>query len=465
MSYEKQNFTDGEVLNAKQLNHIEDGLSHLYGEDCENSGVASHAEGKQTTASGDYAHSEGENTNASGRASHAEGKETRASGAHSHAEGNGTTAGGVQAHAEGAYSSASANQAHAEGNGTTASGVQSHAEGYHTTASGQASHAEGAYSKASARFAHAEGYSAIASGEQSHAEGQATTAGGICSHAEGRGTKSSNSFSHAEGLNTTASGETTHAEGNGSVASGSISHAEGWGTIAAGQAQHAQGRYNIEDRNGVYADIIGNGSGLSNRSNAFTVDWQGNGNFAGNCSSLGADYAEYFEWADGNRDCEDRVGFVVALDGEKIRFATADDDILGIISGTAAVLGDTAEWEWCGKYLTDEFGRAITERVELFDTEKDEETGEEKQVSLGFYDVPKVNPDYDANLDYVRRKDRPEWAVVGLLGKLFVRDDGTCQVNGYACVGADGILTAAAEKTNMRVLSRTADNIIRVLLK
>jgi hypothetical protein len=44
-----------------------------------------------------------------------------------------------------------------------------------------------------------------------------------------------------------------------------------------------------------------------------------------------------------------------------------DNDILGIISGTAAVIGDTAEWEWSKRFLTDDFGRIITEEVELFD--------------------------------------------------------------------------------------------------
>lgn len=436
---------------------------------------------------------EGYNTVADGEYAHAEGYETRASGDNSHAEGRCTTASGIQAHAEGAYSTASANQAHTEGYGTKAVGLQSHAEGYSTTANGQASHTEGAYSSADGKFAHAEGESTVASAQNAHAEGQKTKASGLNAHSEGRSTEASALTSHAEGESTKATASSAHAEGYGTVAqgqaahsegayskasarfahaegytteaSGENSHAEGMNTLAAGKNQHVQGRWNIADRTGTYAHILGNGIDTA-RSNAFTVDWLGNGNFAGSCSSLGADYAEYFEWADGNAAAEDRVGFVVALEGEKIRLATAEDeDVLGIISGTAAVLGDTAEWEWCGKYLTDAFGRVITEHVEVFGAEKDEETGEEKQVSLGFYDVPKVNPDYDATLDYVRRKDRPEWAVVGMLGKLFVRDDGTCQVNGYACVGADGVLTASGEKTNIRVLSRTADNIIRVLLK
>ena len=434
-------------------------------------GLCSIVEGSGSTAEGENAHAEGQDTVASGKNAHAEGKETRASGAHSHAEGNGTTASGVQAHAEGAYSSASANQAHAEGNSTAANGMQSHAEGYGTTAGGQASHAEGEYSTASGKAAHAEGSYTQATFAYSHAEGQSTIASEVAAHAEGRTTKATAVAAHAEGVSTQALGYCSHAEGQGTKATFNAAHAEGMYTIAKGMAQHVQGKYNLEDADasninyyGKYAHIIGNGSDENARSNAFTVSWTGTAS-AVNHGALGADYAEYFEWADGNAAAEDRVGFVVALDGEKIRFATADDDILGVISGTAAVLGDTAEWEWCKKYLYDDFGRVITESVEVFDTEKDLETGEEKQVSLGFFDAPKINPDYDATQKYINRKERPEWAVVGMFGKLFVRDDGTCQINGYACVGEAGILTAAAEKTNMRVLSRTADNIIRVLLK
>jgi hypothetical protein len=57
------------------------------------------------------------------------------------------------------------------------------------------------------------------------------------------------------------------------------SHAEGQGTIASGDYQHVQGRYNkpIIDK----AFVIGNGKSESNRSNAYTLDWEGNSNQSG----------------------------------------------------------------------------------------------------------------------------------------------------------------------------------------
>ena len=111
--------------------------------------------------------------------------------------------------------------------------------------------------------------------EGSVAEGNSTTASGNGSHAEGYYTTASNLSSHAEGYGTTASGSYSHAEGYHTTASGLYSHAEGSSITASSRYQHAQGKYNIEDANDKYADIIGNGSSTSARSNAATVSWEG----------------------------------------------------------------------------------------------------------------------------------------------------------------------------------------------
>lgn len=144
-------------------------------------------------------------------------------------------------------------------------GVYAQAFGSGTTASGEYSHAEGAGPKASGAASHAEGYSTTASGQTSHAEGNRTEA--------------SSPNSHAEGDSTTASGNSSHAEGYITTASGEYSHAEGRTTIAQGNNQHVQGKYNIADT--TSAHIVGNGSDSSNRSNAHTLDWNGNAWFAG----------------------------------------------------------------------------------------------------------------------------------------------------------------------------------------
>ena len=175
----------------------------------------------------------------------------------------------------------------AEGNEVIASGDYSHAEGDSTIASGIVSHAEGGATISSGECSHAEGDSTIASGTDSHAEGYGTTSSGTASHAEGGGTTASGTDSHAEGYGNTASGDYSHAEGENTTASGYNAHAEGYYTKAKGVYQHVQGKYNIEDTANTYAHIVGNGTADNARSNAHTLDWQGNGWYQGKLSQDG----------------------------------------------------------------------------------------------------------------------------------------------------------------------------------
>ena len=131
--------------------------------------------------------------------------------------------------------------------------------------------------KAPGPFAHAEGIETTAEGGYSHAEGSNNTTNGQSAHAEGQQNVASGEYSHVEGILNSASGEASHAEGEYTIASGRYSHAEGYVTTAAGENQHVQGKYNIPDPNSKYADIVGNGEGNANRSNAYTLDWEGNG--------------------------------------------------------------------------------------------------------------------------------------------------------------------------------------------
>ena len=158
-------------------------------------------------------------------------------------------------------------------------GISSTALGIDVEASGKSSHAEGMHTTASANATHAEGSSTTASAYASHAEGDSTTASG--------------QYSHAEGNSTTASGEASHAEGYKTTASGDNSHVEGYHTTASGKNQHVQGKYNIKDTENKYAHIVGNGARDSStdwkevRSNAHTLDWNGNAWFAGKLSQEG----------------------------------------------------------------------------------------------------------------------------------------------------------------------------------
>lgn len=251
----------------------------------------------------------------------------------------------------------------------------------------------------------------------------------------------------------------TFAIGSNNTITGTYSFAIGNDIRVQSSKQIVLGNYNVIGDSSNYSIIIGIGDSDSNRMNGFTLDRSGNGAFAGQVSSTGSDYAEYFEWADGNPEAEDRVGYLVALDGDKIRLAKPGDEILGIVSGTVAVLGDNYEWQWQGKYLTDDYGRVIYDMVDKY------EEYEGEQIYLGTFPEPRINPEWDETATYIPRAKRKEWDAVGLLGKLYVRDDGTCKPNDYIKVGADGIATVSAEKTNMRVMSRKTDNIVKVYVR
>ena len=401
------------------------------------------------------AHAEGENTIASNKSSHAEGYNTRAIGKFSHAEGNGSVAGHA-AHAEGSTTKARGDSSHAEGFNTTTTGKGAHAEGDNNIAAGDASHTEGYSTQATANYAHAEGSGTTASGRMSHAEGSYTTASGAVSHAEGGSTTAHGYASHTEGENTTASGSHSHAGGKYAQAKHTGSFAHGSYVTTKADYQAVFGKYNTETT-GLF--IIGCGTS-DVKQNAFRVSNDGVYAFK-SINTSGADFAELFEWADGNVNNDDRRGLFVTLEGDTIRLANSGDDYIGIISGSHAFLGNSASEDWHKKYLTDVFGTKLTEEVAV-PAEHDPETGElisEATITTQLV----VNPEYDPTQEYVMRENRKEWGVVGLLGQLVIVDDGTCEVGGYVEPSVDGVGTKSTK--GYRVMKRLDDTHIKVLVK
>ena len=351
-----------------------------------------------------------------------------------------------------------------EGRGTIASGIQAHAEGRGTIASGIHAHAEGRGTSALGDYSHAEGRDTIASGRQAHAEGLNTSALGDCSHAEG-GRWAPND------PGCIASSYAAHAEGCTTEAKSTASHAEGIYTIANWPAQVALGKANVESTSTTDKVIVGKGTSKTDRANCFRVTDIGV-YAAGAHNSTGADYAELFEWADGNPEGEDRVGRFVTLEGEKVRLAGPQDGfVLGIVSGNPSVVGDVHDDQWAGMYLYDIFGRPLWEDVdvpavtmEMSDPEAPEKTIPQVIVPAHTEHRQKINPDYDGSQPYQPRTQRPEWDAVGMLGKLVAVDDGSCQVNGWCTVGDGGVATRSDQRTRYRVMVRLDESHVRVLI-
>lgn len=420
-------------------------------------------------------------------------------GEYSSAHGSGTTAGGKCSSAGGSCTQANGEYSKANGLLTVADGYCSSSEGQLTIAYGDNSHAEGAGSCAKGKSSHTEGNSTTSSGENSHAEGKSVTALGDCSHAEGESYNVADSnytystaldtiisgwkanpfslargkSSHCGGTNTLALGDRSRSEGIYTVAKGVNSYAGGYYTLARA-IQFVFGKHNAEragcensngnvDTESQLASqslfIIGNGTAEAD-SNAFRVSADGQCYGLKAFSAQGADFAEYFEWADGNPGDEDRRGKFVTLDGDKIKLANDGDYVLGIVTGSGAFIGNGQSENWHGKYLKDIYGDIVTEETEIPES-TDENTGE----VIPAHTVKRfaLNPEYNPNSEYVSREFRKEWSPVGMLGQIILADDGTCTVNGYCKPSVNGVGTAS--DSGYRVLKRLDESHIKVLVK
>jgi hypothetical protein len=215
------------------------------------------------------------------------------------------------------------------------------------------------------------------------------------------------------------------------------------------------------------------GTSDANRDNAFRIAFDGQA-YGGTYNTSGADYAEYFEWVDENPDKEDRRGYFVSLDGDKIKIAEPRDYVLGVTSGNPVVIGNGGD-DWYNKYLHDDFGGFIYEDVPEAIEKIDENGNVVKDANGNPVMVEtgqiikngrlKLNPDYDPTQEYISRSQRPEWSPVGMLGALAVRDDGTCEANGFAKVTDGGTATKSADGTGYRVIKRVSDKVVRIIFK
>lgn len=243
----------------------------------------------------------------------------------------------------------------------------------------------------------------------------------------------------------------------------------GEGLRTAYDHQTIFGKYNIDSDYNSWGNkkpvfFIGGGT-ETNR--ATLLAQQGNngdlccaGGFANNA---GFDFAEYFEWADGNQEGKDRIGYMVKLtmdlekdkDGNpitdeegnyiqtynKIELATSFDECIGVTTSTYGFVCDSQVLDWQGKYVKDPFGRP--------------ELDEDGNLQ--------ISEDYDVSKEYVPREFRKEWTPVGMMGKILTRQDGTLVVGGYATC-SNGVAVNSTDE-GYRVLKIINENVALLLVK
>jgi hypothetical protein len=202
------------------------------------------------------------------------------------------------------------------------------------------------------------------------------------------------------------------------------------------------GRYNSSANNWNAMLWIGSGTSTSARKNQMIVQ-ENQIHYRGELKEASGwigDFGEYFEWNDGNPNNEDRVGYMVQLNEDKIELAESIENCIGVISDTCIITGGGCSFEWHNMYLKDDFGREL----------KDENGN-----SI-------VNPEYNPDVEYISRDKRQEWGKVGILGQIHTRQDGTLKVGGFA--GCENGIATNAE-TGYRVLRIINDNVAVLLVK
>ena len=200
--------------------------------------------------------------------------------------------------------------------------------------------------------------------------------------------------------------------------------------------------------------------------------------------STGIDYAEYFELAGPVYLTEDdRIGYFVYLDFSGKATGSKPIGTFSSKLGTPGIIGGAAYLHWDKLYKRDKFGRRLTETSikdsarryvgikkflevnggSLNDTDLVAALGlsQAEIDNLVPGDVAVINPAYNPSVAYIPRENRPEWGIVSLLGKVIVRDDGTCVV-GQKCSCSGGI---AVPGTDWIVMERMSADTILILFK
>ena len=179
-------------------------------------------------------------------------------------------------------------------------------------------------------------------------------------------------------------------------------------------------------------------------------------------ASTTVDYAEYFEWKTelaNNDKIKETYGMTVVLDGDKVRLAETGEEakVIGVVrpTGVSACVGGAHDIKWKGQYLKNIWGEYERENYTQVNWIKDGKkfahakdklpsdapSTEEEKLAVGYEERTtyrkdkgshkkgdllmrkKLNPDYDSSKAYVGRdKRRKEWAIVGLLGQVPIRD-------------------------------------------
>jgi trimeric autotransporter adhesin len=148
-------------------------------------------------------------------------------------------------------------------------------------------------------------------------------------------------------------------------------------------------------------------------------------------------FSEMYEWSE--IPFESPFGLFVKFDHRKgrhpNRIVPTNDatDVIGITTVQSVDTSDNPD-KWKYAYLCNEVGDKYLQKETLaVGTKQYDQFNEISYIKTSPYEhfiqVPTQN--YRPDVEYVPRTKRKEWVRVNLLGKVIVRDDGTCEAGQY----------------------------------
>lgn len=189
-------------------------------------------------------------------------------------------------------------------------------------------------------------------------------------------------------------------------------------------------------------------------------------------------YTEMYEWYD-IPEPHNKLGKFVTFsknDPNKIEFAHNDDDILGISTVCALSTSDDPE-DWKYSYLCNEYGDLYLKKERLAVGTKTYDQYMEMNYIRTYpweHFIRIESQHLDKEKKYIRRSNRSEWVRVNLLGKVIVKDNGTCKPGSYCTVYSGKIkdlygtaipFTKDSKNKKFYVIDRLSDNTILILNK
>ena len=183
---------------------------------------------------------------------------------------------------------------------------------------------------------------------------------------------------------------------------------------------------------------------------------------AQNVVSGGFDFAEYFE---NGEEKEIEAGFIITNKKGKVYKAQLGDPIDGVVSYTAAIMGNMDSFSWYNRYERDEFGKPIyclkeDPSYRTYIDNPNWKPGEPESIKNPeppkMVSVMKENPDWNPELEQVDRSLRPnEWTPVGLLGQVYVRVSSGVVEQSSIEPNNEGIGIPTDRKTGLRAMKLT----------